>query len=138
VLGHRWIYDAAHDPVLIAPLVALIQGDTGPQAQDVSNTVDPTVISQPVIGGSLTALGSAVTTNEPSGTNLQVETASAAGTRGRLIIQINRILRPGGGAAPASQSGQPVLSATWRLPEGTVVRGIIATARYTHVPAERP
>lgn len=137
VLGHRWIYDAAHDPVLIAALVALIQGDAEPQAQDVSNTADPTVISQPVTGGSLTALASAITANEPSGTGLQVETANAAGMRGRLIVRINRILRPGGGAAPASQSGQPCLSATWRLPDGTVVRGIIATARYTHVPAER-
>jgi hypothetical protein len=136
VLGHRWIYDAAHDPVLIAPLVALIQGDAEPQAQDVSNAADPTVISQPVTGGSLTALASAVTANEPSGTDLQVETANAAGMRGRLIVRINRILRPGG-AAPASQSGQPCLYATWRLPDGTVVRGIIATAQYTHVPAER-
>ena len=137
MLGHRWIYDAAHDPVLIAPLVALIQGDAEPQAQDVSNTVDPTVISRPVTGGSLTALGPAVTADEQSGTDLQVETANVAGARGRLIIRINRILRPGG-AAPASPSGQPCLSATWRLPEGTVVRGIIATAQYTHVPAERP
>jgi hypothetical protein len=95
------------------------------------------VISQPVTGGSLTALGSAVTASEPSGTDLQFETANAAGARGRLVILINRILRPGGGA-PAGQSGQPCLSATWRLPEGTVVRGIIATAQYTHVPAERP
>jgi hypothetical protein len=136
VLGHRWIYDAARDPVLIAPLVALIQGTAEPQAQDVSNTADPTVISQPVTGGSLTALASAVTANELSGTDLQVETANAAGMRGRLIVRINRILRPGG-AAPTSQSGQPCLSATWRLPDGTVVRGIIATAQYTHVPADR-
>ena len=138
VLGHRWIYDAAHDPVLIAQLVALIQGDAEPQAQNVSSTVDPTVISQPVTGGSLTALASAVTANEPSGTDLQVETANAAGTRGRLIVRINRILRPDGGAAPASQSGQPCLSASWQLPDGTDVRGIIATARYTPAPPARP
>jgi hypothetical protein len=124
---------------LIAPLVALIQGDAEPQAQDVSNTADPTVLSQPVTGGSLTALASAVTANEPSGTDLQVETANATGTRGRLIVRINRILRAGGGAdASASESGRPCLSATWQLPDGTVVRGIIATAQYTQVPAERP
>jgi hypothetical protein len=138
VLGHRWIYDAAHDPVLIAQLVALIQGDAGPQAQNVSSTADPTVISQPVTDGSLTALESAVTANEPSGTDLQVETANAEGMRsGRLIIRINRILQPDGGAAPASESGQSCLSATWRLPDGTVARGIIATAHYTQMPAER-
>ena len=134
MLGQRWIYDAAHDPVLIAQLVALIQGDAEPQAQNVSNTADPTVISQPITDGPLTALESAVTANEPSGTGLQVETANAAGMRsGRLIVRINRILQPDGGVAPASESGQPCLSTTWRLPDGTGVRSIIATARYTQL-----
>lgn len=138
VLGHRWIYDAAHDPVLIAALVALIQGDAEPQAQNVSNTADPTVISQPVTYGSLTALESAVTANEPSGTDLQVETANAEGMRsGQLIVRINRILQSGG-VVPASESGQPCLSATWQLPDGTDVRGIIATAQYTQAPPARP
>jgi len=138
VLGHRWIYDAVHDPVLIAQLVALIQGGAEPQAQKVSNTADPTVISQPVTDGSLTVLASAVTANEPSGTDLQVETGDAAGMRsGRLIVRINRILQPDGGVAPASESGQPGLSAIWQLPDGTGVRSIIATAEYTQVPAAR-
>jgi Maltokinase N-terminal cap domain len=138
VLGHRWIYDAAHDPVLIAPLVALIQGDAEPQAQNVSNTADPTVISQPVTDGSLTALGSVVTANEPSGTDLQVETTDAKGMRsGQLIVRIYRILQSGG-VVPASESGQPCLSATWQLPGGTHVRGIIATAHYTQAPPARP
>jgi hypothetical protein len=138
VLGHRWIYDAAHDPALIAPLVALIQGDAEPQAQNVSNTADPTVISQPVTGGSLTALASVVTANEPSGTDLQVETAGAEGRRsGQLIVRINRILQSGG-VIPASETRQPCLSATWQLPDGTDVRGIIATARYTPGPPARP
>jgi hypothetical protein len=138
VLGHRWIYDAAHDPVLIAPLVALIQGDAEPQAQNVSNTADPTVISQPVTDGFLTALESVVTANEPSGTDLQAETANAQGIRsGQLVVRINRILQSGGIVA-ASESGQPCLSATWQLPDGTHVRGIIATAHYTQVPPARP
>src|SRR5215475_8515458 len=138
VLGHRWIYDAAHDPALIAPLVALIQGDAEPQAQNVSNTADPTVISQPVTDGSLTALGSVVTANEPSGTDLRVETAGAEGRRsGQLIVRISRILQSGG-VVPASGSRRPCLSATWQLPDGTDVRGIAATARYTPGPPARP
>jgi hypothetical protein len=137
VLGHRWIYDAAHDPVLIAQLVALIQGATEPQAQNVSNTADPTVISQPVTDGSLTALESVVTANGRSGTHLQVETANAEGTRsGQLIVRINRILQSDG-AAPASESGQPCLSATWQLPDGTAVRSILAAAQYTQAPPAR-
>ncbi len=60
-----------------------------------------------------------------------------------MAIIHNRVLppggmRPGGGtdadqpAAPdADQPGaQPCLSATWRLPDGTPVRGVFATARY--------
>ena len=138
VLGHRWIYDAAHDPVLIAPLVALIQGDAEPQAQNASNTADLTVISQPVTDGYLTALESVVTANEPSGTDLQVETANAEGMRsGQLIVRIYRILQSGG-VVPASESRQPCLSATWQLPDGTDVRGIIATAQYTQAPPARP
>jgi hypothetical protein len=43
VLGRRWIYDAAHDPIAVAQLLALARGDVPAQHQDVSNTVDRTV-----------------------------------------------------------------------------------------------
>jgi hypothetical protein len=42
-------------------------------------------------------------------------------------------LRP---AEPAGPAGQPGLSAAWRLPDGTQVRGILATAE--HMPGSRP
>jgi len=155
VLGRRWIYDGVHDPVLVAQLVALIQGDAEPQAQGVSDTPDPTVISEPVTSGSLTAIGSAVAASEPSGTVLRVETAGADGVRGgRLVVRVSRVLQPDGAAAPVApaasavsaasagpagsaasaasvaKTGQPCLTATWRLPDGTRVRGVIASARY--------
>src|SRR5215469_3182945 len=137
VLGRRWIYDGVHDPVLVAQLVALIQGDAEPQAQSVSGTPDPTVISEPVTSGSLTAIGSAVAASEPSGTVLQVETAGADGVRvGQLIVRVSRVLQPDGTdtspapAASAAEAGQPCLTATWRLPDGTRVRGIMASAQY--------
>ena len=133
VLGRRWIYDGAHDPVLVARLVALIQGDAEPQAQSVSNTADPTVISEPVTSGSLTAVESAAV-NEASGTVLRVETAGADGVRGgQLVVRINRVLQPGETAAPLAPApgpGQSCLSATWRLPDGTRVRGVMASAQY--------
>ncbi|WP_370409468.1 1,4-alpha-glucan branching protein [Streptomyces fradiae] len=43
VLGTRWIYDGAHDPVLLGELAALLEGRAVPQAQSVSDTTDPTV-----------------------------------------------------------------------------------------------
>lgn len=38
VLGRRWIYDGTGDPVFVARLVALIQGEAEPQAQSLSST----------------------------------------------------------------------------------------------------
>ncbi|WP_228978052.1 1,4-alpha-glucan branching protein [Streptomyces sp. DH12] len=43
VLGTRWVYDGAHDPVLVAAVRALLRGDAEPQAQSESDTPDPTV-----------------------------------------------------------------------------------------------
>ncbi|MCQ9181644.1 1,4-alpha-glucan branching protein [Streptomyces sp. IBSBF 2953] len=43
VLGTRWIYDGAHDPVLVACLAGLLRGETTAQAQSESDTPDPSV-----------------------------------------------------------------------------------------------
>jgi Maltokinase N-terminal cap domain len=48
VLGPRWIYDGTRDPVLLAALAEFIAGRVQAQAQRVSNTTDPTVLSAPV------------------------------------------------------------------------------------------
>jgi hypothetical protein len=135
VLGRRWIYDGTRDPVLVSQLVALIQGDAEPQAQSVSDTPDPTVTGQPVTYGSPTAIGSTVAASGLFGTDLRVQTADPDGL---LILRVNRILHPGDGAGTVGEAGQPCLSATWRLPDGTHVRGILATAQYTQELAPRP
>ncbi|MFJ5049560.1 1,4-alpha-glucan branching protein [Streptomyces sp. NPDC088719] len=44
VLGTRWIYDGAHDPVVLARLRALLRGEAKPQQQNVSDAPDTTVI----------------------------------------------------------------------------------------------
>ena len=122
VLGRRWIYDGAHDPVLAAQLVALIQGEAEPQAQSESNTADPTVTTgPPATHTRLAGTGTAVVASTAAGTELQV-----AG--GRLTVWINRVLRPG------AEARGPGVFATWRLPDGTVARGVFATARYTAAP----
>jgi len=134
VLGRRWIYDGVHDPVLLAQLVALIQGEAEPQAQSLSKVADPTVTGQPVAEGSLTRVRSAVAANGPAGTDLRVETASADDVQtGELTLRINRILQPGDGIDVNRDIGPPCLSATWRLPDGTHVRGVFATARYSRI-----
>lgn len=132
VLGRRWIYDGVYDPVLLAQLVALIQGEAEPQAQNVSNAADPTVAGQPAAVGSLTPVRSAIAANVPSGTDLRVEVTSADGAQaGELILRINRVLQPGDGFDVNRDPGRPGVSATWRLPDGTHVRGVFSTARYS-------
>ncbi|NKY16139.1 maltokinase N-terminal cap-like domain-containing protein [Streptomyces somaliensis] len=44
VLGTRWVYDGAHDPVVTARLRALLRGEAEPQHQSESDTPDPTVV----------------------------------------------------------------------------------------------
>jgi Maltokinase N-terminal cap domain len=128
VLGWRWIYDGTCDPVLVAQLVALVHGTAEPQAQNASDTPDPTVIVRPAANGPVAVVTSVVAANGPVGTDLRIQTAGGDGMPNRLlIVRINRILRSGDGAGEA---GQPCLSATWRLTDGTQVRGIFATARY--------
>jgi maltokinase-like protein len=150
VLGRRWIYDGTCDPVLAAQLVALIQGDARPQAQRVSNTVDPTVTSHPVTGGRVAVIGASVTADDRSGTELRIHTAAPdGGPTGVIFLRVHRVLWPGedefpdGGAAAdggetlGPGAGRPCVSATWRLPDGTLARGVLASARYSGGPAAR-
>jgi maltokinase-like protein len=128
VLGPRWIYDGAQDPVLAAQLAALIQGEAEPQAQSVSHTPDPTVTVRPVTEATLTVTGSAVVASGPHGTDLRIQAAGADGAPGgQLTVRIHRALRPGDTADAALQ---PCLSAPWRLPDGPPARGVLASARY--------
>ena len=134
VLGHRWIYDGIRDPVLVAQLVAFFQGEVEAQAQSVSSTPDPTVTVQPAVAGPLAVISSVVTADEPSGTHLLVDTASPDGLpAGELAIRIRRILSP-----DAGQAGDPCLSATWRQPDGSQARGVLATALHTPAPGTEP
>jgi Maltokinase N-terminal cap domain len=139
VLGPRWIYDGAHDPVLVAQLIALIQGEAEPQAQSLSNTPDRTVTARPVSKDSLTVAGIAAAASGPFGTDLRVHTADPDGMRnGQIIVRIHRVLEPAGDkAAAVSEAGQPCLSATWRLADGAQVHGILATAQYVQEPTAR-
>ena len=138
VLGRRWAYDGAHDPVLVGQLVALIQGRATPQAQGVSDTPDPSVLGKPVTDAPLTATDSMVAASGPSGTDVRVETAGAEGSPGaQLIVRIHRSLHPDGNRTAADVLGQPCLSATWRLPDATQVRGSFVSAQFRAVPGSR-
>jgi Maltokinase N-terminal cap domain len=130
VLGRRWVYDGISDPVLVAQLVALVCGQAQAQMQSVSDTPDPAVRCVPVATGAAVGKESVVVGNGPQGIRLHVATVSEDGLPGgRLVITVNRALRPDdGGLDDEAERGR--LSADWRLPDGTAVRGCLATARY--------
>jgi hypothetical protein len=123
VLGKRWVYDGTRDPVLVAALVALIQGAAEPQAQSQSHLPDPTVRSHPASDLALTP--SAFTVADGLD---QSELQVSVGTAGTLALNVPRVLRPVPDEAFSGTAGGGYVTATWRPDEGEAVRGIVATA----------
>ncbi|MFE3827368.1 1,4-alpha-glucan branching protein [Streptomyces sp. NPDC059092] len=128
VLGRRWIYDGVHDPVLVAQLVALLTGDAEPQAQSLSDTPDPSVVSHFAEAGRTGAFASLTASDGPDGTDLLVRTAlagaagGASGEPGRpLALRVNRMLQADQDAGGPETLGH--VTAGWSLPDGTTVRG---------------
>ncbi|MFJ1994310.1 maltokinase N-terminal cap-like domain-containing protein [Streptomyces asiaticus] len=121
VLGQRWIYDGPYDPVLVAQLIALLQGRAEPQAQSESHTPDPSVTAE-VTGSGFDvpagAAGAPAVANGPDGTRLLLGDGGPA-------LQVTRVLRPESGAESGAEStgARGHVSAGWRLPEGGEARG---------------
>ncbi|MBA4085209.1 maltokinase N-terminal cap-like domain-containing protein [Janibacter terrae] len=131
VLGHRWVYDAPHDPVYVAQLLRLVRGQVAAQAGSVSDTVDPDVVGaphpawqdDPVVATSRVLVG------EQSNTSIIV--TPEPGTGAPVIIKVFRTLSPGEnpditlqGALAASHS--PFVPASvghvagaWQRPDGS-------------------
>jgi hypothetical protein len=124
VLGRRWIYDGTHDPVLVAQLLALLQGRAEPQHQNETDTPDPTVVVHPTESGlpgpgELTAVadgenGTAVTVTSPADST---------------TLHVARVLRPETGPGPVATGGGAHVTAGWRLPDGTESRAVFAFLR---------
>jgi hypothetical protein len=120
VLGRRWIYDGAHDPVAVAALLDLVTGGTDAQHQDRSDTPDPSVVR------SWTGAGRAVVA-----TPLRVADDGAGRTTVALepaprTLEIVRVLEP------AREDDAPVLGsveADWRRLDGGTARGRVAVVR---------
>ncbi|MCY0950735.1 maltokinase N-terminal cap-like domain-containing protein [Streptomyces sp. H27-S2] len=133
VLGTRWIYDGAHDPVLVGQLLALLAGKTAAQAQRESNVPDPTVEARPEGPGVPADL-----TRRPGGAADTADaTVLAVGPAGHpdaapLTLSLTRVLRPGP-AAGDGLLGQVL--ARWTAPDGAELRGAVAVLRDADGPA---
>ncbi|MCJ1675803.1 1,4-alpha-glucan branching protein [Streptomyces sp. APSN-46.1] len=126
VLGTRWIYDGAHDPVLVDQLLALLAGRAEPQAQNESDTPDPTVEVRPDGAGAPVGLtGPRAVTDTADATVL---TVGPAGLEGPVpALTLSRVLRPG--PAPAADAVRGQVLARWSAPDGGEERGVFAALR---------
>ncbi|MFI6324109.1 1,4-alpha-glucan branching protein [Nonomuraea sp. NPDC050556] len=115
VLGRRWAYDGCHDPVLVAQLLALIEGRVEAQAQSTSDTPDREV-TRAYTGNGLT--GFTTVADDQDGTEL-------AGPHG-ATIRVHRILREAA-SLPAEATGH--VTGVWSLQDGARVSGPFAVVR---------
>lgn len=124
VLGRRWIYDGAHDPVLVERLYALVRGGAVPQAQSESDTPDPTVAgwsAETGLPGPASILG---VSDGPDTTDVLLRTPA-----GEPTLSVRRVLLP---APEPDDSATPLLghvTAEWTRPDGTKARGRYAVVR---------
>jgi len=122
VLGRRWIYDGTGDPVVVAQLLALVQGQAHPQAQSETDTPDHSVGRHPARSGALVPSGPAQVASTDLRTTLTVPVE--AGTD-PVHVQVVRILdrEPDDAAAPGW------VAADYRRPDGTQGRGRVILVR---------
>lgn len=118
VLGRRWVYDGTFDPVLVAQLLAFVQGRVPAHAQSTSDALDPSVTGHFAGAALPPTLGATRVDNGPHGTDVLV--ADPAG--GGLTVHVVRALRPDDpSGAPDAAVGH--VTADWRLPDGAPARG---------------
>ncbi len=126
VLGTRWFYDAAHDPVAVDQVLARIAGSAQAQHQSRSDTLDPSVGRAWMSGdGRLIAPGPLrVSDRRPGRTALDVRlTDGSPGEDGALTLDLVRVL-PGDG-----EPGLGHVEVTWTRLDGESARGLVAVVR---------
>jgi maltokinase len=97
VLGSRWVYDGAHDPVYAAALLSLIQGEAVAESSTESDAVDDRFTGSPAPSwpSRLRVLGSRVLVGEQSNTSVILDTVDGEGLAAGVIVKIFRTLADG-------------------------------------------
>ncbi|TFV88554.1 1,4-alpha-glucan branching protein [Blastococcus sp. CT_GayMR16] len=127
VLGTRWVYDAAHDPVAIAQLLDFICGRADAQQQSESDTPDPSVGRHwPSAGRLAAATPLRVRNSEPGRTTVAVELTdgSTARTLSGSLHLVRGLERVTGDDLDLGR-----VEADWTRLDGTTARGPIAVVR---------
>ncbi|NML51025.1 1,4-alpha-glucan branching protein [Streptomyces sp. R302] len=133
VLGTRWIYDGAHDPVLVRELYALLVGRAVPQQQSVSDAADPTVAA--FLDTAAAATGNAEPVEAVDGaahTDIRVRVGDEAEP---LTLRLRRVLRPA--AEDGADAALGGVTAEW-TPAGPDAGPASAPVRGAYVTVHRP
>lgn len=124
VLGPRWVYDGARDPVLVTQLYALLLGEATPQAQSISDTIDPSVTRRLSGNPGRTPAEILQTSEGPGRTDVTVRPTAGPAA---LTLRVNRVLRAGDLGPPAGSLGH--VAAEWSLPDASQARGNFVVLR---------
>ncbi|MEW2353597.1 1,4-alpha-glucan branching protein [Spirillospora sp. NPDC029432] len=118
VLGRRWAYDGCHDPVMVAQLLALVEGRVQAQDQNVSDTPDPEV-GRSYAGDGLAVAEFTITTDGPEST----EVAAPYGG----VLRLQRVLRPAAAGTPLlPPDAVGHVAGSWRTADGGRAQGLFA------------
>jgi len=96
-LGHRWVYDAPHDPVYAAQLLELVQGRVSAQSSKASDAVEESVVGvpQPSWSHQVRVRTSRVLSGEQSNTSVILDCDLPDGHHTPLIVKVFRMLSTG-------------------------------------------
>lgn len=119
VLGQRWAYDGCHDPVLVAQLLALIQGRVQAQAQSISDAPDREVGRSYTGDGAIPSGFTGPVTDDQEGTELRAPDGA--------ILRLHRVLRPAPDGTPVPPPGaKGHVTGAWAMPDGTRGQALFA------------
>jgi hypothetical protein len=126
VLGTRWIYDAAHDPVAVTQLLSFLEGSADAQQQSQSDTPDPSVGRSPLAAAGRLSLPRPLRVSHGTHGRTTVDvrlTDDSSGTARDLSLDIVRVISDHGDA------GLGRVEADWTRPDGRSARGVVAVIR---------
>ncbi len=120
VLGRRWAYDGCHDPVLVAQLLALVEGRVQAQDQNTSDAPDREVTRSYTGEGALFTDVVATAADSPEGTEMSAPHG--------MTLRLHRLLHPTPDGRPLLPQGAiGHVGGAWQLPDGVRASGLFAT-----------
>ncbi|WP_406349198.1 1,4-alpha-glucan branching protein [Streptomyces sp. NBC_01597] len=120
VLGKRWAYDGCHDPVLLAQLLALIEGRAQAQAQSLTDTPDHEVTHS--------YTGDSPTLESPLSAATDTADATELRTADGKLLRLHRVLDP----APLPPEGVlGHVAGAWQAADDSRARAVFVTLHAT-------